>query len=231
MSFMFRRGQQPSGMASLQYGDVETARVHLKANLEIFTALAREGFDIVTLESSSALVFRDDAKYLIVDPDFELMKSRTFELSEFLARPEVQVEIARQQRQALPINVAVHEPCHQRVLWASTGREDGSRMQYQKLMLTVPALLVMPMELGCTGMAGTYGLRREGFAKLHESGRTDLRASEQYQRPSDGRTMPACRMQLEQATGKRSLHPAVLVAISLGLVEQPRRWLERRSEN
>lgn len=210
--------QRASGMAAVQYGDLDLARSSLQVNFEIFAELAREGYDIVAMEPSAALMFREEATNLISDPDLELVASRTYEFSEYLAvlydRGELREELA-----PIPLSIAYHEPCHQRALQA--------RASVSRLLRRIPELRLIPLDHGCSGMAGTFGLKAESFETSLLAGSamlSRLRASDVHFGVSQ---CAACRMQMEQGGQKRTLHPATWLALSYGLIQRPQRFLEQ----
>lgn len=206
--------QVASGMAPLTHGDVDAARAALEHNVAIFAELARDGYDIVTPEPAAALMFRQDARNLITDPDLALLASRTYEFTEYLAFLDAR-EGLRSEMAAIPATIGYHEPCHQRAL--------ERRTPVAELLERIPKLRVVEMNLGCSGMAGTWGLRaaaREGSLlagknMLERLGRSDLHF---------GVTQcSACRLQMEEGAGKRTIHPAKWFAVAYGLVKRPER--------
>lgn len=213
--------QRASGMAAVQYGDLDNARLCLQSNLEIFAELAREGYDIVAMEPSAALMFREEAKNLISDPDLELVASRTYEFSEYLAvlydRGELREELA-----PVPLSVAYHEPCHQRALLP--------RASVTRLLKRIPELRLVPMDLGCSGMAGTYGLKGENFEHSLQAGSAMLSRLSRPDVHYGVTQCAACRLQMEQGARKRTMHPAKWFALAYGMVNRPERLLRQPKE-
>ena len=209
--------QRTSGIPALQYGDVESARRHILWNFEIAAELVREGFTIVTTEPSAAIALRDDAQHLIQDAALAAVAERTFEFSEYMShlaeRGRLHPFVA-----SVPLTIGYHEPCHLRAL--------EPRASISGLLRRIPGLRVVDIDLGCSGMAVTVGLRadrhaeslRSGAAMLARLGASDVHA---------GTTQcGSCRMQMEEATGKSSPHPAKLMAIAYGLVADPTRLFQ-----
>lgn len=209
--------QVGSGMAPLAHGDLEAARAKLERNIGIFAELAREGYDIVTPEPSAAVMFRDEAKNLVADPDLRLLAERTFEFSEYLAllaeRGELRGDLAE-----TPLAIGYHEPCHLRAI--------SPVAPIANLMSRIPKLRLVPMNLGCSGMAGTYGLRANGFQASLTAGEPMLRRLSQPDIHFGMTQCGACRMQMEQGSGKRTLHPAHWFAVAYGLVRRPERLFQ-----
>jgi Fe-S oxidoreductase len=86
---------------------------------------------------------------------------------------------------------------------------------------------VEKVDAGCSGMAGTFGMRYDGFERSMLAGAPLLNRISmpdfQYAVTQCG----ACRMQIEQGAGKRTLHPAEWLALSYGFARNPDSLLER----
>ncbi|MFO0948462.1 MAG: FAD-linked oxidase C-terminal domain-containing protein [Planctomycetota bacterium] len=204
--------QRASGMAAIQQGDLDTAKACLQWNLEIFAELAREGYDIVCPEPSAALMFRDEARNLISDPDLDLVAAKTYEFSEYLAVLNERGEL-REELSPVPLSVAYHEPCHVRALLP--------RGSVSRLLRRIPELRLVTMDLGCSGMAGTFGLSSQGFDTSLKAGAPMLERLSQSDIHFGVTQCAACRMQMEQGGGKRVLHPAKWFALAYGMVQRP----------
>lgn len=210
--------QRASGVHALQYGDIETARSRVLWNFEIAVELVREGYKIVMTEPSAALMLRDEAKNLVADSDLEAVAAVTFEISEYLALRHVQKGLGIA-LQAIPVAVGYHEPCHQRAL--------GLRANPLDLLHAIPSLRVMEVDLGCSGMGETFGLRADGFDLSLKAGSAMLGRMAASDIHAAATQCGACRAQIEQAAHKPTLHPTKLLAISAGLAAEPRKLLQR----
>ena len=85
-----------------------------------------------------------------------------------------------------------------------------------ELLREIPGVEIVDLAAGCCGMAGTFGMKKGTydfsmavgaplFRRVAKTG-PDLIASE----------CSTCRMQLQQATGRRAVHPVVLLAEAYG---------------
>ena len=208
--------QVASGMAPYQVGDVEHARLGLDWNISIFAELARDGYDVVTTEPSAALMFRQEAAHLVSEPDLKLLAGRTWEFSEYMAMLAGEGRL-KPGLGAVPLTVAYHEPCHQRAL------QGPHRLE--PLLGRIPRLKLLPLDLGCSGMAGTFGLRAAQFDASLTAGRHLLDRLRESDVHFGVTQCSPCRLQMEQGAGRRTLHPAHWLAISYGLVSRPERLL------
>jgi FAD/FMN-containing dehydrogenase/Fe-S oxidoreductase len=202
-------GQHGCGMAPLAYGDVEAAREAVAHNTHILAELAREDMPILCSEPTAALMLRHDALDLLDDPDVKLVAEHTVEFTSFLWGLYQEGRL-RTDLRPLELALGHHVPCHLKAL----GRPAAGPL----LLSLIPGLRVSTIDVGCSGMAGTYGLKAENYAVSLEAGRAML---DELRRPRvlHGSTeCGTCRMQMEDGGGKRTLHPAQYLALSYGLV-------------
>jgi len=82
------------------------------------------------------------------------------------------------------------------------------------------AILELDVEFidrGCSGMAGTFGLARDHFRTSLRAGRPLLNRLRDDDIEIGAAECGACRMQMEQGSPKRTLHPVKLLSLSYGL--------------
>jgi FAD/FMN-containing dehydrogenase/Fe-S oxidoreductase len=204
-------GQRGCGMAPLATGDVETAREAVQHNLRLLADLAREGYTIVCSEPTAALMLRQDARDLLADPDVDLVAERTVELTAFLGDLHRQGRL-RTDFHRLEVSVGHHVPCHLKAL----GRPPAG----PGLLALIPGLSVRTIDVSCSGMAGTFGLKAENYEVSLTAGRPML---DELARPGllfGSTECSTCRMQMEDGAGKRTLHPAQYLALAYGLLPE-----------
>ena len=90
----------------------------------------------------------------------------------------------------------------------------------EQLLRLIPGLTLQRIEEGCSGMAGTFGLKRENY-------RTSLRIGwgliSRLRDPNiqAGTTeCSTCKMQMEQGTTKPTIHPLKLFALAYDLMPE-----------
>jgi Fe-S oxidoreductase len=202
-------GQRGCGMAPLAYGDVEMARETVQHNLRILADLARDGYAILCSEPTAALMFRHDARDLIDDPDVALVAEQTVEFTGYLWDLHRQGRL-RTDLQPLEIAVGHHVPCHLKAL--------GGQAAGPSLLALIPRLNALTIDVSCSGMAGTFGLKAENYDVSLEAGRPMLEELARPQVQFGSTECSTCRMQMEDGTGKRTLHPAQYLALAYGLL-------------
>ena len=203
------RAQQPSAMAMITAGDLEAARQIATENVQVLHPWADRGTPIVCSEPTAALAITDDYPRLLTTPEASLVSTKTVELGRFL---KVQLQAGRLRTEFEPVEqrLVYHTPCHLAAL--------GTDRPMLELLQLIPSLTVRPLELGCSGMAGSFGLSREHYLDSVRIGRRLIRYTRTM--PEDGGVTECsgCKMQMEQGTEQPTLHPIKVLARSYGLM-------------
>jgi FAD/FMN-containing dehydrogenase/Fe-S oxidoreductase len=197
------------GMAALAVGDVETARETALRNVRALADLAREGFRIVCSEPTAALMLSQDYLDLLDDTDTASVAAQTVELTTFLNELH---DAGRLRTDFQPLDLALghHIPCH---LKALRGPAAGPR-----LLSLVPGLRVHTIDAGCSGMAGTWGMKAANHTTSLAAGAGMFA---ELNRPGilfGSTECSTCRMQMQEGSGKRTLHPVQYLAFAYGLM-------------
>jgi FAD/FMN-containing dehydrogenase/Fe-S oxidoreductase len=199
------------GMAALAVGDIETAREHALRNVRVLADLVREGYRIVCSEPTAALMLSQDYTDLFDDTDTASVAARTVELTAFLAELHDAGRL-RTDFQTIDLTLGHHIPCH---LKALGGLPAGPR-----LLSLIPGLRVHTIDHGCSGMAGTWGMKAANHATSLEAGAGMLAELDRPGVLYGSTECSTCRMQMQQGTGKRTLHPVQYLAYAYGLMPE-----------
>lgn len=201
--------QRGSGAAALAQGDLDAARDAAVRNVRAFADLAREGYRVVCLEPTSALMLAQDYLTVLDDPDAVAVAAHTVELTAYLGELRRAGKL-RTDFKKLDLTLGHHVPCHQKAL---RGVPRGP-----ELLELIPGVRVHTIDAGCSGMGGTWGLRADRYADSLAAGRA-LFAELDRPRVLLGSTeCSACRIQMQEGTGKRTLHPVQYLAYAYGLL-------------
>ncbi len=115
-----------------------------------------------------------------------------------------------------------HQPCHLRVT-------DPEQPGLQLLRL-IPGLNVQTADAGCSGMAGTFGLRSENYRLSLRIGWGLISKMQQTSAQVGCTECTACKLQMEQGVDKPTIHPIALLAHAYGLLPEVGQWMKRRNE-
>jgi Fe-S oxidoreductase len=213
--------QQASGMARIALGDIERARPIAERNVRLLADAVRQGYEIVATEPSAVLCLTHEYRHLLDDDDVQLVAEHTTEACTYLWRLH---EAGKLELDFKPINLVLgyHTPCHLKALDVGTPGE--------RLLNLVPGLSVRHIERGCSGMAGTYGLKRANYRNSLRAGWGLIRALRDPSIDLGTTECSACKMQMEQGTTKPTIHPLKILALAYGLMPEIDKLLTDRSQ-
>jgi FAD/FMN-containing dehydrogenase/Fe-S oxidoreductase len=199
------------GIAPLARGDLDAAQRAARRNVRALADLARQGYRIVTPEPSAALMLAQDYLDILDDPDTAAVASNSVELTTYLGELHAAGKLRTDFRR-LDLTLGHHIPCHLKALRGPTNSPG--------LLSLVPGLRVHTIDAGCSGMAGTWGLKAENYAPSLAAG-AGLFAELNRPRVLLGSTeCSSCRLQMQEGTGKRTLHPVQYLAYAYGLMPE-----------
>ena len=101
-------------------------------------------------------------------------------------------------------------PCHLKALHGTVAGP--------KLLGLIPGITVRTIDVSCSGMAGTWGFKAANYDDSLRAGR---RMIDEVNRPGvlfGSSECSACRMQMQEGSGKRALHPIQYLALAYGLL-------------
>ncbi|HEX8172080.1 MAG TPA: FAD-linked oxidase C-terminal domain-containing protein [Thermoanaerobaculia bacterium] len=192
------------GRPLYDWGFLRRAKKLLRQTVDALAPAIDAGVPVIGLEPSCVSVFRDELPHLLHgDARAAALSKSTLTLSEFLLRENV--ELPRLERKAI-----VQAHCHHK----SIMRFDAEEAVLRKLGLD----LEHP-DSGCCGMAGAFGFEQKHYALSQQIGERVLLP---LVREADAETLIiadgfSCREQIEQATGRETLHFAQVVAMAMGV--------------
>jgi FAD/FMN-containing dehydrogenase/Fe-S oxidoreductase len=214
-------GQLQSGMARITLGDVERARKIAARNVAMLADAVRQGYQIICTEPSAALCLTHEYPALLDDDDARLVADHTTDACAYLWKLH---EIGRLELDLRPINLTLgyHQPCHTRALNVGSPGES--------LLRLIPGLSVKRIERGCSGMAGTFGLRRDKYRASLRAGWGLISALRDPLIDLGTTECSACKIQMEQGTTKPTIHPLKMLALAYGLMPEIETLLTARGE-
>jgi FAD/FMN-containing dehydrogenase/Fe-S oxidoreductase len=214
--------QVPSGMARIGMGDVERARLMAVTNVTRLAEAIRQGYEVITSEPSAALCLKHEYVNLLGDDDARLVSQNTRDVCDYLWQlhrsGQLELDLKPQN-----LTAGYHLPCHVRAMTPEAPAE--------QLLRLIPGLTVERIERGCSGMAGTYGLKAENFRNSLRAGFGLISALRSPKIMVGTTECSACKMQMEQGANKPTIHPLKLLALSYGLMPQIARLIKAPSED
>lgn len=201
--------QKTSGMALITAGALDRARQIAYHNVTLLAEAVRQGYTIVATEPSAIICLQQEYPDLLEDPDAQLVAEHAYEACTYLWKLHREKKL-NLQLQPIDARVAYHQPCHTRALQVGSPAES--------LLRLIPKLKVRAEDHGCSGMAGTFGLKRDKYRMSLRAGWNLIQAMRSSEISFGSAECSACKMQMEQGTDKPTLHPVKLLTYANGLM-------------
>lgn len=196
-----------SGMSHIAAGDLKTARKLAIQNVRLLADAVRQGHTIVATEPSAALCLKREYLNLVDDDDARLVAENSYEACRYLWDMHGRNELTLDFR-PISATVAYHQPCHVRAI------DDGQ--PGPQLMDLIPGLTVKPINAGCSGMAGLWGLQKKNYRNSLRIGWPMISAMRAAHVQIAASECTACRMQIEHGVDRAVVHPIKLLAYAYG---------------
>lgn len=196
--------QVSSGMPMVAEGDLDAARRQARTNLRILSEAVRHGYRIVSTEPSAVTCIAHDYPLLLDDEEAVRVADNTSDATAFLWNLHREGRL-RLDLEPISANLLYHAPCHVRLRGGSPA---------ESLLGLIPGLSIQARDLGCSGMAGTFGLAREHYRTSLRIGLALVSAMRDPRIAAGVTECSGCRIQMEQGTTKPTVHPLKLLARS-----------------
>ena len=138
------------GRTYLSNGLIENAKIEATKILNTFLPYLQKGIEVVGLEPSCILSFRDELPALIKDEDIKLLQNNSYTFEELLEKNCNKLNFKK-----LDQKVLLHGHCHQKAFDAVKPIES--------LLKKIEGLEVETIETSCCGMAGAFGYGKDTF--------------------------------------------------------------------
>jgi len=213
--------QRPAGMPSIACGALDHARRLAQHNVALLAEPVRQGYHVVATEPSAALCLVREYPELLDDADAQLVAQNSGEACSYLWKMHTMGEL---QLDLKPLRAALgyHMPCHLKALEVGSPGEN--------LLRLIPDLRLEHVEAGCSGMAGTFGLKQRNYRSSLRAGWSLISQLRDPAIQAGVTECSACKMQMEQGTTKPTVHPIKLLALAYGLMPEVARLLTTPGE-
>ncbi len=192
------------GRPLISNGLLDDAVRHARHNVARLYSWAAVGDPITACEPSCVLTIKDDYPALLRGDErrrAQVVAAACRTLEELL--DEVLTE--EMTPRGCPKRLLVQAHCHQRSLVGM-----GPLL---RLLRRIPGAEVVDLDAGCCGMAGSFGYEREHYEVSRLVGEDRLFPAVRQAGADEVVVAPgfSCRMQIEHFTGRKAVHPALLL--------------------
>jgi len=186
--------QKCCGVPLVSNGLTKEAEKNARFNREILGKLADQGFLIVTSCPSCALRLKEEEK----------IAAKVYDICEFLLDYHLldQKRFSPEKKRYF-----YHQPCH--------AKAQGIGLPALKLLELIPELTMVSGEQKCCGQAGTYGFKKEKYQTSAAIGKKLFQDVARADVDGVVTDCGMCSLQLSEGTGKKVLHPVIVLDSSL----------------
>jgi glycerol-3-phosphate dehydrogenase subunit C len=207
--------QNCCGLPLLSNGEFSAARNYHENNVSSLLEYAQNGVPIVGTSTSCTLTLKEEAPELLdrKDTNSQTVANSTYDFNEFLLNAVSENKFPKDLT-PIPLTLAYHVPCQYR---AHRIGKPGV-----ELLSLIPELTTIDTHASCCGIAGTYGYKKEKYDIAMQVGSDLFTLIRKLGAPLAICDSETCRWQITHATGVPTIHPAELIAASMGLeIEDP----------
>jgi FAD/FMN-containing dehydrogenase/Fe-S oxidoreductase len=193
-----------SGRPAFSKSMIDHARATARDNVDALAPAVREGWDVVTVEPSDAVMYQSDYRDLLSGDDVEAVAENAYGVTEYLNRQELAASV---DFEAPAESLAYHGHCQQKAT---------KKDHHAVAILRQAGYEVDAIDSSCCGMAGSFGYEAEHYS-MSQAVRSIL-VDQLDNSPADQIVAPgaSCRSQLEDVdTDGEPPHPIELVAAAL----------------
>jgi Fe-S oxidoreductase len=198
--------QQCCGLPFLDAGLVERARNKIELNVAVLSQTVRKGLKIVVPSASCSYMLKNEYPRLLPTDDSKLVAENTYDLSEYLIKVHERGRLDLGFSQEIG-KVRYHQPCHLKA--------QNIGFKAQQLLQLIPGTEVSRMQC-CSGHDGIWSVRKENFEASMQVGKPLFK----FLKIDNACTVTDCPLsaiQAEQGTGKKPIHPIIVMARAYGL--------------
>jgi len=203
--------QKPAGSPALAIGHMERFRRLAEQNTVLLAEAVRQGYHVITPEPAAALTLIHEYRWVLDDEDARLVAENTSEATTYLWRMHMAGQLDLHFR-PIRATLGYHLPCRLRALEVGTPGEN--------LLRLIAGLVIRPIEEGCSGMGGVFGLKREHYRTSLRMGWGLISRLRDPEIQAGATECSACKIQMEQGVAKPTLHPIKLLAYAYGLLPE-----------
>ncbi|WP_158057150.1 FAD-binding and (Fe-S)-binding domain-containing protein [Halorussus halophilus] len=194
-----------SGRPAHSKGFLDKSREQAEQNVAALAPRVRDGWDVVVVEPSDAVMLQSDYLDLLSDESVERVAANTYGVCEYLDSFDFDLDF-----DAPAETLTYHGHCHQKAT-----KKDG----HAASVLRAAGYEVDDLDSGCCGMAGSFGYEAEHYSMSQAIGEILFEQVEQSESDTVVAPGASCRTQLGDWEGKEMgdepPHPIEKVAQAL----------------
>jgi FAD/FMN-containing dehydrogenase/Fe-S oxidoreductase len=200
--------QRCCGIALITMGAESAVRGDAERNVRAFLPLVDRGFTVVASAPSCGLALIEDYPRILATEEARRLADHTIDVHAYLwglhERGELRTDFRR-----VPISVAYHNACH--------SVAQGVTDEPARLLALVPGVDVRPIQDGCCGIAGTYGMKVENYERAQAIGAPLFGEIERVKPEAILTGCGTCNMQIAHGVKRQVIHTMAILRRAYGV--------------
>jgi glycerol-3-phosphate dehydrogenase subunit C len=189
------------GQPQLDGGEMDKALDKMRYNIGQIKRMVDQGYDVLVPEPTCGMMLKKEYPSFFPE-DMEPLTPHIFEVSEYLMRLHAKGKLNTTFK-ATTGKLAYHMPCH--LKYQAIGQ------QTLQLLRLISSDVVF-VDKGCSGMDGTWGMKKEYFDASLKVARGLLQGMKDAQPATCVTDCGMSALQIQQGTGLRAVHPYQVLA-------------------
>ena len=208
------------GIARINSGAIRPVMEDIQINIKKMLSFVEQGLDIIFSEPSCALAVKMEYPKILNSEEAFRVAERCYDIHQFLMmlhqKGELNLNMGR-----MDLTVGYHNPCHLRAL--------GVVKEPVELLRLIPGVTVQAFSDGCCGLVGTFGMKKRNFTLSMSIGERLFKEIADSGVIEIATSCGACKLQIQQGTGKEAFHPISLLASAYKKVKPERKVSEPKA--
>ena len=196
------------GAPFLHGGDLENARKNARKVVEALAPRVREGLKVVVPGPTCSFQLKHEYPELCPGEDATLVAENTLDLGEYVFKVAAAKQLDREFPERIG-KIAYHLPCHLKA------QNIGFRSK-QILGLVSDEVVMVD---ACSGVDGTWGMKARFYDESLKICEGLIQAIEDAEPDRVATDCPLSALRIEERTGRKAVHPIVLLRDAYGLGE------------
>jgi Fe-S oxidoreductase len=199
--------QQCCGLPFIDGGLLDNALKKMRANVAVLSQAVRQGYKIVVPSASCSYMLKHDYPSYVETEDARLVSQNTYDLSEYLVKLHGEGKLDVDFKNKVG-KVRYHQPCH------LMAQEMGFKAQ--ELLQLLPGAEVNRLQC-CSGHDGAWSVKKEYFEESMKVGAPLFNFMKADPEACCTTDCPLSAIQIQQGTGRKAVHPIIVLAQAYGL--------------
>lgn len=196
------------GQPSISNAYLKDTRKFADHNLIMIKEHLKKGMPMLFTCPSCLLTFKEEYQNILGMEGFLQYNVAMMDAGQFLLEHKEQIKMLLAHKEKPKLNLVYHEPCH---LKAS-----GQGTPGLAILNHIARLNINPLEAGCCGMSGSYGLKAEKQWIAQKIGNNVKGAITAYNAQAVVSECGMCTVQINYLTGLPVYHPLELLSEMIG---------------